>query len=278
MNDGSTDRTKEIVECIALDDNRIKLLNKENGGVGSARNMGLKAATGVYIAWCDADDWVEEDWLENLYDNLIKFDADISICRSHIKGRKPYPTPNAYKIWENDELIPKFIEHTELNGTLWNKLFKRKILDGIDFNESLRYWEDLDFIWSVLKNTNKIVRLYKETYNFVTHEDSLCSSKISKPRLEATEIVWGRIVKDCSSLNENLYQSALLKKCTWDYGGLKLMYRDDYYDSVIENRIRKEIKSNRKLLIKNMSIIDRMFINAIICNVSIARKLYKLKL
>lgn len=67
VNDGSTDKTKQVIETIIEGDNRIKFINKPNGGLSSARNIGIKNATGEYIQHVDAGDWLH---LESLRKNI----------------------------------------------------------------------------------------------------------------------------------------------------------------------------------------------------------------
>lgn len=87
INDGSTDRTEEIVKNITKDDRRVRLITQTNAGVAEARNTGLRNAKGKYIAWCDADDWVESTWLEDLHRYLTEYEADIAVCRCQIDNR-----------------------------------------------------------------------------------------------------------------------------------------------------------------------------------------------
>lgn len=80
INDGSTDKTKEILENIKNLDSRIKIIHKKNGGISSVRNLGIDKSTGYYIHHLDGDDWLEPE----MYDKMIKFmeknDLDMSIC------------------------------------------------------------------------------------------------------------------------------------------------------------------------------------------------------
>ena len=80
IDDGSTDKSGEICDDYAKKDNRIKVFHKSNGGVSSARNLGLDEAKGDFIAFCDSDDWVSPDMYERLYKKAILFAADIIYC------------------------------------------------------------------------------------------------------------------------------------------------------------------------------------------------------
>ena len=80
VDDGSPDMCGEMCERYAQEDSRIRVLHKENGGLSDARNVGIEAATGEYIAFVDSDDWIDDKMYEVLYDTLLKCDADIAEC------------------------------------------------------------------------------------------------------------------------------------------------------------------------------------------------------
>lgn len=80
IDDGSTDRSGEICDRYANADSRIKVFHKENGGVSSARNMGLDNAKGEWITFVDADDWIDANMYENLCNEAIKSQSDIVLC------------------------------------------------------------------------------------------------------------------------------------------------------------------------------------------------------
>ena len=84
IDDGSTDNSGKICDEYAKKDSRIIVFHKENGGVSSARNAGLRIAKGIYIGFVDPDDWIAEDMYEVLYLNAKKYDADVSVCKSKI--------------------------------------------------------------------------------------------------------------------------------------------------------------------------------------------------
>ena len=84
IDDGSTDKSGKICDEYAKKDSRIIVIHKENGGVSSARNAGLRIAKGAYIGFVDPDDWIAEDMYEVLYSNAKKYDADVSVCKYKI--------------------------------------------------------------------------------------------------------------------------------------------------------------------------------------------------
>ena len=83
VNDGSTDGSRKVLEEYKKRDFRIKIVDKENGGLSSARNAGMKVAVGEYYSFIDSDDWIDKTMLEKLYENMTTLNTDISICAVH---------------------------------------------------------------------------------------------------------------------------------------------------------------------------------------------------
>ena len=86
INDGSTDESRFILEEYAKKDIRIKVHNKENGGLVAARKTGLELATGEYIGFVDSDDWIEPDMYEKLYNLASQYNADLITCGYYLEG------------------------------------------------------------------------------------------------------------------------------------------------------------------------------------------------
>ncbi len=130
VNDGSTDHSESICREYAEKDSRIQLINKENGGLASARQVALEFATGSYFCACDSDDWVEPDMYEKLYNRAIETGADFVMCdywSEYPNGRQVVSTYDLNLSERNDLL------GDALNGVfpcqIWNKLFLRSIFD-----------------------------------------------------------------------------------------------------------------------------------------------------
>ena len=80
VDDGSTDSSSEIVDGYLKKDNRIKVFHKDNGGLSDARNKGIEISKGKYLSFVDSDDYVTNTYIETLYNTIIEYEADISIC------------------------------------------------------------------------------------------------------------------------------------------------------------------------------------------------------
>ena len=100
INDGSPDESILICNEYAKLDSRFILVNKENGGLASARNKGLEYCNGEYIACVDSDDWIEPDMIEKMLINMLTYDTDMSVCSFYVeesnKTRLHDPIRNTY--------------------------------------------------------------------------------------------------------------------------------------------------------------------------------------
>lgn len=177
VNDGSTDNTLEIINFIELNNINVKVYNKLNGGVSSARNYGLEKATGEYVIFLDADDYMKKSMCESLIKGL-KNGADIVICGFDIKDRQG----KIKQIIPDDSLINKTntIQNSfekayfgRLLNPPWNKLYKKSKINE-KFNENKSSGEDLEFTLDYISYNNKICFLKESLYvNDISNENSL---------------------------------------------------------------------------------------------------------
>lgn len=178
VNDGSPDKSPKICEEYASKDNRIKVIHKSNGGVSSARNAGLEIATGEYILFVDADDWLEQDMCEYLINNAIRYDADISCSGFYCDRTKSSDirsTPKDIYLQSNDDCISNFLEKKYFSFCIWNKLFNRKIVMD-KFDESLSIGEDGYFLFRAVLNSNKVIFGKEAKYHYNIRNNSATQS------------------------------------------------------------------------------------------------------
>lgn len=134
IDDGSTDSSREIAQKYSDCDVRFKLLNKVHVGFSQAKNIGLDNARGDYICFIDSDDFVDEHYLETLYNTLTVTNADISCCgiysyRKYVKHK--IEMRSHIEIYDETRMINMFCPCTTF---MWNKLYKREIFYNIRFD------------------------------------------------------------------------------------------------------------------------------------------------
>lgn len=185
VNDGSTDNTGKICTCYAKLDKRIKVINKENGGISSARNSGIAVASGKYIGFVDSDDYIEPNMYEILYKNLVKYNVDIAQCSYNVfcgNNIIPIKKSNHKKIFNNEEGVKNILEADIFFPSVWNKLYKRSIVDI--YFRTYNISEDRVFNIEVFKNAKSSIYLDDCKYNYVQNENSLVNSAYSKKNID----------------------------------------------------------------------------------------------
>ncbi|MGM9741747.1 MAG: glycosyltransferase family 2 protein [Candidatus Cryptobacteroides sp.] len=192
IDDGSKDRSGAICDEYAEKDSRVRVFHKENGGVSSARNLGLDNATGEWIAFVDSDDWVDSYYLSSFE---IEEEIDLSCAHMMVEG---------WKEWESIPLLdqtwvigPDFLSYIIRRSNYpFCKLFRRLIItdNRIRFNESIHYGEDTLFVYSFIYfvgvaktvssagyhyNCNNINSLSKKHHNWEEYSytiDKICNA------------------------------------------------------------------------------------------------------
>lgn len=178
INDGSTDATRFICEHYEMVDSRVRVFHKENGGVSSARNVGLDNAQGEWVCFVDSDDTLPSDALEI----MINSDAADLIVGGFMMNPMAV---EEYPIWESCGVVSQkdigsFLKHnidTILFRVPWAKLFKKAIITNnfIRFDEGLRFGEDTLFVVSYLLQISSINPCNSICYNYYSIADEYIS-------------------------------------------------------------------------------------------------------
>lgn len=177
INDGSSDNSGDICSKFESLDDRIKFIVQENGGVSTARNAGLDAATGQFLMFCDSDDWAEPEWCEILLSSYTK--DNLIMCGAYIEGNQScYPHEVMAEIERQSYPKTDYIalKH-KLSYVLWNKIFLHEVVrnHNIRFDPVLSNGEDMLFIIKYLNNiSGKIVFLRRCGMHYLwSNSDSL---------------------------------------------------------------------------------------------------------
>lgn len=202
IDDGSPDNCPAICDALAQKDDRIKVFHIENNGVSNARNFGLSHSQGEFIGFVDSDDYVEDDMFELLLNNLKMSDSDISICDFCYNDALKQQNNELIPITKEDALKKIAMGQYEY-GFLWNKLYKRKVIDGV-LMPDLRYCEDLVFNYFAMKNAECAVVSKTVKYHYNLNENSTTKSKFDITNLDAVK-AREIILKDIESEELRVY-------------------------------------------------------------------------
>jgi glycosyltransferase involved in cell wall biosynthesis len=178
VNDGSVDNSEYICERYKEKDERIIIVNQENGGLSRARNAGLEIATGELIGFVDGDDYVDLKYYEYVESAMSNADADIGICgfffaQNKIDYKEVIPKAD---ILTPEMGVRKLLEDREIRNHVWTKVIKKELFQDIRFPDGEIY-EDICIMHQLLMKANRIVTVNKPLYHYVQRESSISSLK-----------------------------------------------------------------------------------------------------
>ena len=221
VDDGSTDNSLKILYDLQKRDNRIKVLYQRNSYAGVARNNGLKAATGKYVHFLDADDWIECNTYETLYSTIENDESDVCICCyktvDMITGKIEYMNKN---IIRDNKKISNIINepNTFLCGVVvpWNKLYRRGFLvDNQIYFDELICANDRGFYFEVILKAKKITLIKEYLVNHVINNSK---SLVGETRLKNFDVHFKSFnrIWNLYSNQDNEVKKLILQQCIGD--------------------------------------------------------------
>ena len=232
VNDGSTDNSKKLIEIYQEKyPNKIKLVDKENGGLSDARNYGIPHATGEYIAFLDSDDYVELDTYEKMYNKAKEDDSDLVECDFiwEYPDRKKIDTGKIYN--NKKEML------TYARVVAWNKLIKRSLIEEhkIEFPKGLRY-EDVEFFYKMVPYYNKVSFVKEPLIHYIQR-----SSSISNTQNERTKEIFTIMDNVIKYYKENNLYEEYKTELEYTYARLLLCSSLFRITKIEDAKIRKQL-------------------------------------
>lgn len=175
VDDGSPDACPAMCDSWAKRDWRVRVIHKKNNGASSARNAGLDMASGEYIGFVDADDFVEPDMYETLMKNALENNADRSGC-GYFDSSRPdeFSADGKITVLSDKNSIIAYSACGKHNN-VWRSVYSKKAIGKIRFDESLVIAEDWLFNYEVSKNVSVQADTDKRLYHYESAPDSLMS-------------------------------------------------------------------------------------------------------
>ncbi len=195
VDDGSPDSCGAMCEEFAAQDNRIRVIHKENGGLSSARNAGLDVMTGEYVGFVDSDDWIELDMYERLYGLLTENNAQIAaggIQCDHFDGtyhffNPEYPRSTAVEIYSKVQAIKELIIAHKITNSACDKLFKKEIFSNMRFKEGIVN-EDFDLMPLCFEKIETVIYDPTPMYHYFMSEQSITRGNFKESRFTESDI------------------------------------------------------------------------------------------
>lgn len=221
VDDGSPDACPELCDEYAAKDSRVKVIHKSNGGLSDARNAGMKIATGDYISFIDSDDWVSHEFYEVLLENAIKQKSDIiecSVIRAYDSSAQyPSEEDGRCRDFGTEDALKELITERNFRQHVWNKLYKRDIVDVLFPIQKLN--EDEYWTYQVFGNARIVTRINKTMYFYFQRGDSIMGQTFNLRRLDMIEALSERqkyIDKEFPSI-ASIAKMSYLGSCMYAY-------------------------------------------------------------
>ncbi|MDO5381697.1 MAG: glycosyltransferase [Eubacteriales bacterium] len=249
VDDGSKDKSSEICDEYALNDCRVRVVHKKNGGLSSARNAGLDICRGEYIAFVDSDDFIHREFINAAIYAFKKFD-NIDIVQEKYVSFKCTPENKVKNVSLDDILIfskneakislAKYID--KITNISWDKVYKRELFSNIRFPEG-RIHEDEFTTYKLLELVENVAYINQELYFYRQRENSIKNEKFNLKRLDTLIAFEERLEYYLTSNQMDLYTLTLrryLDLLIYSYFSMKKARCDDLKEYIIiEKKIRK---------------------------------------
>jgi len=211
VDDGSPDNCPALCDDYTIKDKRVQVIHQNNLGLSGARNSGIEASHGEYLAFVDADDYLSPDFVKSLYEVMEKTNATIGQCRfAYVKGEAlPESHNEIWKIFRGESLMEQLYgpeEEATYFVVAWNKLYRRELFQKIRFPQG-RIHEDEATTYYLFHEAKKLTFLEQPLYGYFTENTGSITAKFSRKRLQWLTAHEERI----TFFKENGYETLLPK-------------------------------------------------------------------
>ncbi len=249
IDDGSTDRTAEILDFYAAKDSRLEVVHRENRGVATTRLELFKMAKGKYINFVDADDTVEPEMAQVMIDVLESSGSDMAVCGMTNKMERSYMYSQVVDLKtekiSGSQARREFLEHRRLIGSLCTKVCRRELCSGVHCPPDIRYGEDAVMSWHILKHANSLVYVSAPLYHYRPNQDSV--SRVSFGAAKMTGLTtWNYISAQVAESFPDLICLSKAQQCYQVGMLLNAMYYDEIDNSDWERTLIQVINQNIK--------------------------------
>ena len=187
VNDGSPDNSLQICREYENVDKRVKVIDKMNGGLGSARNAGIDIMSGEYVLFIDSDDYIDSEMISRLYTILQQNSADISVCKfckvydDHRDEQNSEPN---IRLWNGKEALYQMFFPNGIGWAACAKMYRSSLFENVRYAEKV-YWEDMATTYLLYEKAECIAETTEELYYYYIRSDSITGNKSAKRAVDA---------------------------------------------------------------------------------------------
>lgn len=258
VDDGSTDKTGQLIDAFVKQDCRVRVIHKKNAGVSTARNIGIEASAGDYLVFVDADDYLAQDYIEYMISLVTKTEAEFCLSKyCFTKNDEKQVNTETIEKLSPEEATVLLLSPDVIVGC-WNKIFKRSLIieNEIRFSNELFYGEGLNFIITMSQVSNSVGVGNRKVYYYRRNNINSATTKFSIEKFnngeKAIEVIRQHLIFNSSKINTMLelhYCLFCLNAITTVLENhLEKQYLNDY------KRWRSQIKHNTIRLVLKTEI------------------------
>ncbi|ONG70995.1 hypothetical protein BKK42_17900 [Bacillus cereus] len=181
VDDGSTDKTGQLIDNVSQQDNRVNVIHKKNAGVSAARNTGIEMSKGDYLVFVDADDYIAQDYVEYMLSLIENTGSEFCLSKCcYTKGGEKQ-TENEYIEKLKPEDATALLLSPNVIVGCWNKIFKRSFLidNNLKFSTTLFYGEGLSFITTASQLSNSVGVGNRKVYYYRRNNEASATTKFN---------------------------------------------------------------------------------------------------
>jgi glycosyltransferase involved in cell wall biosynthesis len=211
INDGSTDSSSKIIAEYAAKDIRFSVFQIAHNGLSAARNVGIDNAHGSWIAFVDADDWIEQD----TFKKVIEQSCDVDIIafgrwKDSPKTKIAWSPSISEVTIDQNEAIKRLIVENTIKPAIWDKIYRREMFNDVRFPEGYNY-EEIRTTYKLIQAAGRIRLIPDNLYHYTQNSGSIVHNSTSKNRLDHWTACY-ELYKVFSSENEGFYK-ACVSRC-----------------------------------------------------------------
>lgn len=209
VDDGSTDNSGKILDKFEKKDERIKVVHKENGGVSSAKNVGIELSTGEYITFVDSDDYIMDDYIEYLLNLIIINDAEISLSKAIFDNYNMNQTKkDKIDIFSSEKALVDIMTYN-INVAVWDKMYKTSIIkeNDIKFFENIFMGEGFNFNVCAFQKASKIAIGHRKIYFYRRDNNESATTKFKIEKWENAILAIETMKKNISNANSKVLKA-----------------------------------------------------------------------
>lgn len=281
VNDGSKDSSGSICDTLARKDSRIQVIHKENGGLSSARNMGIEAATGEYITFVDSDDWIEADGYEHLMDLMHRNQVNL-VCGGNYNvdeqtGERTLGVcPRKEEIITTEEMVGRMFLWQDCDSSVCDKIFHHSLLKDFRFPVG-KVCEDVSITYRILLSTDRVSFSDRPFYNYLQRSGSISrAGEINEKSFhftQHTEVIYDYICKNNPAIQN---QARYLRVRSLSHILLNLEQAEEKVRKQFDaeyRHARKELKKHIGFIVKSSYFSKKEKITNILLDLNLYRTL-----